>query len=79
VPFRRTGYARKGKKEITKEERKQIKADIANLQKLIIKAKPDKITDSDISAVREAISQLRSSSANACRIAGIDQETTGEI
>jgi len=64
----------KAKKEISKEEKKQIKADIANLQKLLMKAKPDKMTEGDISAIREAIGHLKSSSANACRITGIGQE-----
>ncbi|HOQ07274.1 MAG TPA: molecular chaperone DnaK [Clostridiales bacterium] len=63
----------KTKKELPKEERKRIKADIARLQKLLVKARPDRMTESDISALREAIGDLRSSSANACRIAGIVQ------
>jgi len=64
----------KVKKQIPKEERKQIKADIANLQKLLMKIKLDKVTDGDVSAIREAINHLKSSSANACRIAGIEME-----
>lgn len=62
------------KKEISKEEKKQIKADIANLRKLIMKVKPVKMTESDILAVRDAINRLYSSSENACRIAGITME-----
>jgi len=62
----------KAKKEIPKEERKRIKADITNLQKLLMKVKLDKITGDDVSAIQEAINHLKSSSANACRIAGID-------
>jgi len=68
----------KAKKDIPKEEKKRIKADIASLRKLLIKAKPEKMTDNEISAVREAISHLKSSSANACRIAGVDSETSKE-
>ncbi len=68
----------KVKKEISKEERKQIKADITELQKLLIKAKPDRMTDGDISAIREAINHLKTSSANACRLAGADRENNRE-
>lgn len=63
------------KKELPKEEKKQIRDDIADLRKLLIKAKTDKMTESDVSSVRNAINQLKSSSANACRIAGIDTES----
>ena len=62
----------KARKEISREERKAIKGDIAGLQRLLIKANPEKMTEGDISAVREAIGRLKSSSANACRIAGIE-------
>ncbi len=65
----------KTKKELPKEERKQIKADIADLRKQVTKVKPDKMTDSDISSIRNAIIQLNISSANACRLAGIDPES----
>jgi molecular chaperone DnaK len=63
------------KKELPKEEKKQIRNDITDLRKLLIKVKPDKMTESDVSSVRNAINQLKSSSANACRIAGIDTES----
>lgn len=59
------------KKEISKEERKQIKTDIADLQKLVMKVKPADMNESDISAIRDAMARLNSSSANACRMAGI--------
>lgn len=62
------------KKEISKEEKKQIKADIADLQKLIIKAKPAKMSENDVFAIRDAINRLYSSSQNACRIAGINTD-----
>lgn len=64
----------KAKKEISKEEKKRLKADIADLQKHLLKVKPDKMTEGDVSAIREAIGRLKSSSANACRIAGVTQE-----
>jgi len=63
------------KKQLPKEEKKQIKADITNLRKLLTKAKPDKMTESDILSVRSAVNQLKSSSANACCMAGIDTES----
>lgn len=65
----------KMKKELTKEERKQIKGDIANLRKLISKAKIDKITERDIASIENAINQLKASSKNACAMAGMDAES----
>lgn len=65
----------KVRKEIPREEKKQIKADIANLQKLLIKAKPDRMNESDVMAVSDAIKRLNSSISNACRLAGINGET----
>ncbi|NMA64860.1 MAG: hypothetical protein GX957_01295 [Clostridiaceae bacterium] len=58
------------KKEIPKEEKKQIKADISSLQKLLMKNKPVNMSESDIFAIRDAIIRLDSSSANACSKAG---------
>jgi len=63
------------KKEVSKEEKKQIKADIANLEKLMKKTNLVKMSENDISVIREAINHLYSSSANACRIAGINIKT----
>ena len=51
-------------KQLDKAEKKQIKADIAALNKLLMKAKPEKMTEIDISNIRSAMSQLESSSAN---------------
>ncbi|MBQ8333197.1 MAG: molecular chaperone DnaK [Clostridia bacterium] len=58
----------KAGKKIEKAEKKQVKADIATLQKLLMK-KTDKMTDSDLDEIRRAMGQLESSSANVCRIA----------
>jgi len=66
----------RARKEISKEERKQIKADISNLNKLLVKAKPDKMTDNDILAIRNALEHLKSSSANALRVTGVDMKET---
>ena len=62
------------KKELPKEENKQIKRDIGNLRKLLLKAKPEKMKELDILSIQSAINQLNSSSARACRMAGMDTE-----
>jgi len=61
----------KAKKELSKEEKKQIKADINSLHKLVSKAKIEKMAESDICAIRDATDRLYSSGANAFRTAGI--------
>lgn len=63
------------KKEISKEEKRQIKADIANLQKMLMKAKPANMSESDVYAIQDAINRLNSSSANACRMAGLSTDS----
>ena len=50
-------------KQIEKAEKKQVKADISALQRLLGK-KVDKITDADVAALRAAIAQLEGSSAH---------------
>ncbi len=67
-----TALRRAGKK-LDKDEKKQIKADCSNLRKLLMKAKPEKMTADDLYNIRNAISRLEASSANACRMA----ETAG--
>ena len=61
----------KAKKEISKEEKKQIKADISELSKAVIKNKPDKMNEADITYVKAVMERLKSSAANMCAIAGI--------
>ena len=56
-------------KKLDKEEKKLIKADCAALRKLLSKAKPEKMTESDLSEIRQAMQRLESSSANACALA----------
>ena len=58
------------KKELPKEERKQIKQDCSELEKLLAKARPDRATEQDIAAIRDAMSRLEADSANARRMAG---------
>lgn len=51
-------------KQLDKEERKQVKDDCNTLRKLVNKAKPERMTEEDLTAIRCAIEQLESSSAN---------------
>ena len=60
---------RKAGKKLDKEEKKQIKADCAAVRKLLTKAKPEKMTQEDLRAIRDAIARLEASSANARRLA----------
>ncbi len=50
-------------KQMEKQQKKQIKNDSARLQKLVSKCRLDKVTDADLTALREAKSQLESSTA----------------
>ena len=61
----------KAKKDISKEEKKQIKDDISELQKRLSKIRPENMTDADLSDIRTSMQRLESSSANACRLAGL--------
>lgn len=61
----------KAKKEISKEEKKQIKSDISELSKAVIKNKPDKMNDTDITYIKSVMEHLRSSAANMCAIADV--------
>ena len=56
-------------KQIDKAEKRQVKADLAALQRLLAK-KVDKVTEADVTALRAAIAQLESSSANVRTLAG---------
>ena len=63
-----------GGKQIEKEEKKRIKADVSALQKLLSKAKPEKMTADDLRSVRDAMSVLESSSARICQEFGESSE-----
>ncbi len=56
-------------KQIDKAEKKQVKADLAALQRLLAK-KVDKVTEADVATLRAAIAQLEASSANVRTLAG---------
>lgn len=58
------------KKEISKDERKQIKSDLNDLSRYLSKCKPEKVTESDIEEIGRLERTLKHSSENACRIAG---------
>jgi molecular chaperone DnaK len=60
---------KKAGKKLEKSEKKQIKADCAELRKLLAKSKPEKMTQGDLLNIREAMARVESSSANACRMA----------
>ena len=62
----------KAKKEISKDERKRTKSDISALQKFLFKARPDKMTEIDISEIEEAMKKLDADSRNLRRIAEDD-------
>ena len=53
-----------GGKQIDKTEKKQIKADIATLQRYLTKLRVDKVTQEEIDNLKRAKVQLESSSAN---------------
>jgi molecular chaperone DnaK len=59
----------KAGKKLEKEEKKQIKSDCADLRKLLVKAKPEKMTQDDLNNIRMAISRVEASSAHACSVA----------
>ena len=56
-------------KQLDKAEKKQVKADIASLQRLLGK-KVDKVSEADVAALRAAIDQLERSSAHVRGLAG---------
>ena len=57
-------------KQVDKAEKKQVKANIASLQRLLTK-KVDKVTEADVAALRAAIAQLEGSSAHVRSMAGM--------
>jgi len=55
-------------KQLDKQEKKQVKADSAELNKLLSRLKLDKVTEEQLSEIRAAAARLETSSANVCRI-----------
>ena len=58
-------------KDFDKDEKKRVKSDLDELRKLVTKMKPEKMTESDLSEVRNAVKRLEESSANIRSAAGI--------
>ena len=58
----------KAGKKIDKEEKKLVKNDLSALQKLLFKAKPEKMTQADVNALRSAIEVLKNSSAHVIQL-----------
>ena len=55
---------RREKKTVSKETKSQVKRDMAELQKLLRKAKPEKMTEADYAALRSAIDALKDSAGS---------------
>ena len=58
-------------KDFDKDEKKRVKSDLDELRKLVTKMKPENMTESDLSEVRNAVKRLEESSANIRSAAGI--------
>ena len=59
----------KAGKQLDKEEKKRVNADEAALRKLIGKAKPDKMTEGDLTNIKAAMEVLRGSSIHVIHLA----------
>ena len=58
----------KAGKQLDKEEKKRVKDDEAALRRLIGKAKPDKMNEADLAAIKAAMEQLKGSSLHVIHI-----------
>ena len=57
-------------KQLEKEEKKRVKADCSALSKLLMKAKPERMGQGDLSALRSAMESLRQSAAHLLSMTG---------
>lgn len=57
-------------KQLSKEEKKQVKGDCATLRKLLAQNKPERMDEKEIAEISEAADRLELSSANVCNLAG---------
>ncbi len=64
-----TAAMAKAGKQLDKEEKKRVKDDEAALRKLISRAKPDKMTEGDLTNIKAAMEVLRSSSIHVVHLA----------
>lgn len=62
-------------KRLDKEEKKRVREDIAALRKLLMKARPEKITDADVANLRSALEKLSQSGEHVIRLA--EEEGSG--
>lgn len=67
----------KAGKQLEKAERKQVKADCAELRKRLTKAKPDKLTPEQLTQFRSAMTQLEQSGAHVCALAEDAEDQSG--
>ena len=57
-------------KQLDKEEKKRVKADCSALSKLLMKSKPEKMGEGELSAIRSAMESLRQSAAHLLSMTG---------
>ena len=62
-------------KRLDKEEKKRVREDIAALRKLLMKARPEKLTDADVANLRSALENLSQSGEHVIRLA--EEEGSG--
>ena len=62
-------------KRLDKEEKKRVREDIAALRKLLMKARPEKLTDADVANLRSALEKLLQSGEHVIRLA--EEEGSG--
>ncbi|MCD8088182.1 MAG: molecular chaperone DnaK [Oscillospiraceae bacterium] len=65
-------------KQIDKDEKKQVKADISALRKTMGK-RADKMTEADIAAIQAAMAQLQSSAAHVMEMTGGNSGSGGQV
>lgn len=68
------GALAKVSKRLDKEEKKRVREDCSALNRLISRTKPEKMTDADVNAIRDAKQRLESSSSNVCFLASQPDE-----
>ena len=61
-----------------KDEKNQIKADLANLRRCLRKDKPEKMNETEEAALRQAKSQLESSANHLMMLYSSEQENGGD-
>ena len=57
-------------KQLDKEEKKRVKTDCSALSKLLMKSKPEKMSEADLTALRNAMENLRQSAAHLLSMTG---------